>query len=211
MCEEADCEDDQATEDQMRIGVLGLAPLELRDHLLVVQDRTRDQVRKVRHEQRIMRQCIARDIAAIGIDQEGDLRERIEGDTDRQENGDGDAGGEDGIQVYSNEACIFEDAEQDEIAGDTESQHQSARARPELPHDQEQPDDKVERDRRDQKRNELPVAEGIEGERCQRQPRHWRDITAPAECEIAEQDHRQKQENERIGIEEHQVFSGAAP
>jgi hypothetical protein len=36
----------------------------------VMQDRTRDQMRKVGHEQRVRRQRIARDIAAIRIDQE---------------------------------------------------------------------------------------------------------------------------------------------
>ena len=47
----------------MRIGPLGLRALELRDHVLVVQDRPRDQMREISDEQRVMRQRVARDLA----------------------------------------------------------------------------------------------------------------------------------------------------
>ena len=70
--------------------MLGFLPLELRDHVLVVEDRPRDQMRKIGHEQRVMRQRVGRDLAAIGIDQERDLGERVEGDADRQQDVDRD-------------------------------------------------------------------------------------------------------------------------
>ena len=76
----------------MRIGALCRRALELRDHVLVVQDRPRDQMRKIGDEQRVMRQRVARDIAPVGIDQERDLGEGVEGDADRQQDVDGEAG-----------------------------------------------------------------------------------------------------------------------
>jgi hypothetical protein len=76
--------DDQAAQDQMRIGALCRRALELRDHVLVVQDRARDQVREVSHEQCVMRQRVAGDVAPVGIDQKRDLGEGVEGDADRQ-------------------------------------------------------------------------------------------------------------------------------
>ena len=69
----------------MRIRALGLRALELRDHLLVVQDRPGDQMREIGDEQRVMRQRVARDLASVGIDQERDLGEGVEGDADRQQ------------------------------------------------------------------------------------------------------------------------------
>ena len=56
----------------MRIGPLGLRALELRDHVAVMQDRAGNQMREIRHEQRIMRQRVARHVAPEGIDQERD-------------------------------------------------------------------------------------------------------------------------------------------
>ena len=46
-------EDDDAAQHQMRIRMLGLLMLELRDHVLVVEDRPGDQMRKIRHEQSV--------------------------------------------------------------------------------------------------------------------------------------------------------------
>ena len=69
----------------MRIGTLGLRALELRDHVPVMQDRAGDQMREISDEQRVMRQRVARDIAPVGIDQERDLGEGVEGDADRQQ------------------------------------------------------------------------------------------------------------------------------
>ncbi len=75
LLEQADAEDDQPAQDEMRIGTLGVRALELRDDVLVMQDRARDQMREIGDEQRVMRQCVAGDIAAVGIDQERDLGE----------------------------------------------------------------------------------------------------------------------------------------
>ena len=194
----------------MRIGTLGLHPLELRDHVLVVQDRACDQMREIGHEQRVMRQRIARDVAPVGIDQERDLREGVEGDADRQQDVDGDTGREQGIEVGGEEAGIFEDAEHEQVAGDAERQHRKAQARAQFPRDQQQADHIIERDRAEQQRHELPIAQRIEGERGQREPDHRSQMTAPPQHEIAEQRDRQEQKNERIGIEEHQAFPGGA-
>ena len=61
-----------------------------------------------------------------------------------------------------------------------------------------------------QQRHELPAAERIEDQRGQRQPDHRGQMAAAAEREIAEQDDRQEQEDEGVGIEEHQAFPGGA-
>ena len=69
----------------MRIRPLRLAAFELRDHILVVKDRPRDQMREIGDEQRIMRQPVMRDLAPVGIDQERDLGEGVEGNSDREQ------------------------------------------------------------------------------------------------------------------------------
>ena len=107
-----------AAQDQMRVGPLGLRALELRDHVAVVQDRPRDQMREVGDEQRVMRQRVARDIAAVGVDQKRDLGEGEEGDADRQQDVDRQARSEHRIEIGGEEAGVFEDAEHQQIAGD---------------------------------------------------------------------------------------------
>ena len=52
--------------------------LKLRDHVLVVKDGPRDQMRKIGDEQRVMRQRVTRDIAPVSIDQERNLGEGVE-------------------------------------------------------------------------------------------------------------------------------------
>ena len=75
----------------MRIRPLGFRALELRDHVLVVQDRSRDQMREIGDEQRVMRQRVARDLAPVGIDQKSDLGESVERNADRQQDVDGES------------------------------------------------------------------------------------------------------------------------
>jgi hypothetical protein len=76
--EQPDREDDESAQDQMRIGAFGFFTLELRNHILVMQDRSRDQMREVGDEESVMRQRVTRDIAAIGVDQECNLGEGVE-------------------------------------------------------------------------------------------------------------------------------------
>jgi hypothetical protein len=68
-----DREDDQAGQNQMHVRALRFGAIELRDHIPVVKDWSRDQIRKVADEQHIMRQRVVRDVASIGLDQERDL------------------------------------------------------------------------------------------------------------------------------------------
>ena len=107
----------------MRIGALCLRPLELRDHVLVVQDRPGDQMREICDEQRVMRQRVARDIAPVGIDQKRDLGEGVEGDADRQHDVDDEAGRKQRVEIGGEKAGIFEDAEHQQIAGDACGEH----------------------------------------------------------------------------------------
>jgi len=73
-----------------------------------------------------MRQRIGRDLAAIGVHQERDLREGVEGDADRQQDVHRKMRTEQRIDVLDGEAGIFEDAEHEEIAGDAEREHRLA-------------------------------------------------------------------------------------
>ncbi|WP_338305011.1 dihydroxy-acid dehydratase, partial [Bradyrhizobium ottawaense] len=57
----------------------------------------------------------------------------------------------------------------------------------------------IEGDRQQQQRHELPVADGVKGERGQRQPDHRGEIAAPPEPEIAGQHDGQEQQDERVG------------
>ena len=75
-----------------------------------------------------MRQSVVRDLAAIGIHQEGDLREGEEGNADRQQDVDRQIGGKQRIEIGGEKAGIFEIAEHQEIAGDAEREHRKAQA-----------------------------------------------------------------------------------
>ncbi|MEY9364927.1 hypothetical protein ABH994_007648 [Bradyrhizobium yuanmingense] len=193
----------------MPVRALGLLVLELRDHVLVMEDGPRDQMREVRHEQRVMRQRIGRDLAAISVDQKRDLGEGVEGDADRQQDVERDIRAEQRVDVLRDEAGIFEDAEHEEIADDAEREcGLSLRVR-ELRHDEKMADAVVEGDREQQKGDELPAADCVEGDRSQRQPDHRSQIAAPAEPEIAGEHDRQEQQDERIGIEQHRAGPAA--
>src|SRR5579883_452118 len=110
LLEKSDAENDEAAQNQMRIWPLRIGGLKLRDHVAVVQDRSRDQVRKVSDEQRIMRQRVSCDLAAIGVDQKGNLGEGVKGYPDGKQDVHRERGRKDGIQIRRNEAGIFEDA-----------------------------------------------------------------------------------------------------
>jgi hypothetical protein len=69
----------------MRVGLLRPDVLELWDHVPVVQDRPRNQMREIGDEKGVMRPGIMRDLSAVGIDQEGDLGEGVKGNSDRKQ------------------------------------------------------------------------------------------------------------------------------
>ena len=100
----------------------GAAALELRDHLGVMHQRARDQMREERDEQRIA-DDVALDLgAAHHIDQIGDLLEGEEGDAERQDDIDGRqrrAGQR--IEAVKDEVGVFEIAQQREIERDAEN------------------------------------------------------------------------------------------
>ena len=107
----------------MRIRTLGLLALELRDHVLVMKDGSCDQMREICDEQRVMRQRVARHIAPVGVDQERDLGEGVEGNADREQDVDGEPGRKQRIEIGGKKARIFEDAEHQQVAGNTCREH----------------------------------------------------------------------------------------
>src|SRR5262249_8741447 len=60
-----------------------LSLLELRHNLFVVVNRTGDQMREKRDEERVMERVVLACFAAVGVDQKGNLREGEERDSDR--------------------------------------------------------------------------------------------------------------------------------
>ncbi len=190
----------------MRIRAFCFRALELRDHVLVMEDRSRDQMRKVRDEQRVMRQRVARDVAPVGVDQKRDLRESVEGNADRQQDVRVIPVENIALRLAARKPAYLKMPSTSKIAGDADREHRKARRGAQFPGDQQIADAVIERDRTGQQRHELPVAEGVEGERGQRQPDHRGEIAEPAQREIAKQNDRQEQENEGVGIEEHQAF-----
>lgn len=193
----------------MRIRKLALLPIELRDHVLVMENRSCDQMREIGHEQRVVRQRIGRDLPAVSVHQERNLGERVEGDADRQQDMDREMRAGQRIDVLGDEAGIFEDAEHEEIADDTKSERRLSVRRRELRQDEEMADAIVEGDRDQQQGQEWPAAGGVKSERGRRQPDHRRQIAAPPEPEVASQHGRQEQQDERIGIEQHQAAPAA--
>src|SRR5579872_1028119 len=85
LLEQADTENDEAAQNQMRIWPLGIGGLELRDHIPVVQNRPGKQMREIGHETPVMRQGLAPHLAAIGNNQKGDLGEGVQRNPDRKQ------------------------------------------------------------------------------------------------------------------------------
>ncbi|OIQ72072.1 hypothetical protein GALL_463040 [mine drainage metagenome] len=156
-----------------------------------------------------MRPRVMRGLSPVSIDQEGDLGEGIKGNSDRQQDVHAKTGREQGMGIGGKEAGIFEIGQHQKVAGHAGREDAKPRDRAQTLRNQRQADQVVEGDRRQQQQPKLPVAHRIEYERRQRQPYHRRQIASPAEGEIAEQNDRQEQKNERVGIEEHRAFSGS--
>ena len=93
-----------------------------------MNDRTRDQLRKKRHEQAVVEKTVLGRLPPIGIDQEGDL---LEGEKRYRQRQDDRfqviVGPTDCVQVIDKEVCVFEVPDTGEICGDTQPEHQSSR------------------------------------------------------------------------------------
>ena len=86
---------------------------ELRHHFLVVQDRARDQVREVGHEQHVVREVVFLRLAVVRVGQVRDLRERVERDAERQDDAERfDVVVKSGSYVVEKEVCVLEVPEQ---------------------------------------------------------------------------------------------------
>ena len=104
--------------------------LELRHHLLVVEDRPGDQVGEVGDEQAVIDRIVLLGLAAVSVDQEGDLGEGVERDPDRQEDAQRlEIDARQAAQREQQEVGIFEEGEQQEVAADTQAQQKPPRCR----------------------------------------------------------------------------------
>jgi hypothetical protein len=84
--EQADRENGKADSNVARVPSIARHAPELRDGLRMVDDRAGNEMRKIGHEQKIFRRTQRGRGAAERVDEESDLRKRIEGNSDRQRN-----------------------------------------------------------------------------------------------------------------------------
>lgn len=131
--EQSDRKYHQSVPHQVRIGAFRLFLFELRNHVLVVKDRSGDQMRKIGDEQGVVGQPIARDLAAIGVHQKRDLGDAVKGNPDRKQNVHGQLGRDQCIQIGGKEAGIFEIAEHKQVAGHAGGQRRKTRPSSALP------------------------------------------------------------------------------
>ena len=110
------------------IGTIGLTLCELRHHLGMMQNRPRDQMREIGHEQTVMDKAVFACLALIGVHQKRDLREGEKRNPQRQNDGaQTDTGSGRCVQVIDKEVRVFVIRQQGEIGNNRKSQ-QTTRA-----------------------------------------------------------------------------------
>src|SRR5262249_15258698 len=173
--------------------------VELRHDLLVMVDRTSNEMREKRDEKRIVEWLVLARLATVGVDQKRDLRECEKRDADRQIDirlRQGDAGHR--VEGLDQKPGIFEVPEQQQIAADTDCQKDAILASQQHPTDEE-----IEGNRREDQRQEpIGVVEAVKYERGGNQPHHGEHLLAePSQQKKDRQDDRQKYEYELSGVE----------
>ena len=107
--EEPDEEDGEADRNVVPPHAVGFGSGELRHHLGVVQDRPRDQVRKVGDEERVVHEVVLAHLALRCVGQVSDLREGIERDAQRQDDlREGPARAEGVVEVVDEKVGVLE-------------------------------------------------------------------------------------------------------
>ena len=211
---------------------------ELRDHLLMVDDRPRDEMRENRHKLQIGKQRTVPRLAAVGIDEIRGLRERIEGNAERQH----DLRQaerlfpEQRVERAKEKIRIFEITEQGHIPCDAEEKPELLAAQQRrlrragragtrrLPALRQRrgnarrklldlpPHQIVEENRGQQQRHIAHVPVAVEKERRQHEPGRRRGFWRPApEQEEPCNRHRQEEKNKRKGIEKHESTRFLSP
>ena len=208
LLEQPDGEDRQADREVVQIDPIGAVLGELRDHLAVVNDRPGDQLRKEGHEQGVVDEALVTDLAAIGVDQIGDLLEGEERDRQRQHDVvDAEVDRQQRLdQVGAEEARVFEVADAGQIGADAEAEQE---LRP--GHQQPLADEEIERDRGDDQDQIDRVPPAVEEQRGGDQPGDGEArLLAATEDEEADQGDRQEDQDELERVEQHAECSSLA-
>lgn len=206
---EAEGEDRNAERHLVGVEPVGGRIGELRHHLRVVQHRARDQVRKVGDEQHVVDEAALMHLALPAVDQEGDLREGVERDADRQHDVQQRdlrqaRRGQPVVHVRDEEVGVLEDREHAQV--DHQRQHQQRLALAVVPlrrGRQAQPEPVVDADRRHQQRQRLDAPPAVEEQRGQGEKARGGPGVALADQEEPDQYQREEDKNEGIRIEKH--------
>ncbi len=135
----------------------------------MVDDGSRDQMGEVADEKDVIGEIILLRLTAIGVDQEGDLREGVERYADGQDNiADGEIQSRQRIEIVRDEGRIFEIAKRAEIDRDARLHDAKGRLARLGLHDGAAAKI-VEDDRSDQQPDEARVPPDVEEHRSQRQ------------------------------------------
>ncbi len=171
-----------------------------------MQDRSGEQVREIADEQQVVHEGVLLRLAAPRVDQEGDLRERVERDAERQDDVlDAPVGTEQRRQVLDHEAGVLVVAEHGEIARQRRDERDAARpARPARREPRDRPaHDEVPPDRGKEQPQVHRIPPAVEEQRGRGEPGGRDAVTETREQEETAEHDRQEQEDERVRVEEH--------
>ena len=162
----------------------GVRATELRQHLRVVHDRARDELREEGHEQGVVKKAGLVGAAAIDVDQIRDLLQREERDRERKDEPLGrDFGAAERVQVHDEEVEILEHAERQKVAHDAKRseppRHRHRAVGCDPPADRDA-DNIVEDHRPGDQQKVRRRSPGIEHQRHHHQPRDRRLVGARA-------------------------------
>lgn len=180
--------------------------IELRHHLLVMEDRTGEQMGEEGDEERVVEQVALLNQTFIGIDQERNLGDGKETDPERQDDpqqrqlATGDK-----IHRPDKEVHVLEPAEEEDIGCQAEDQDRASR-HPHLPatviFDENPADGVVEEDRAEDQRHIFGVPPTVKEQGGEQQPGTGRNAeTLPQQQKIDDQRYRQEEKDEFIGTE----------
>src|SRR5258706_466340 len=183
--------------------------LELRHHFPEVNDGTGDELRKEQHEQAILAQRKRRDAPSMDVDEERDFLERYEryakGKNDLRQD---EVGPDEIVGGRRQEVDVLEIAEERDVEGNPEREHQPCRGGSALVRRQaKQParQDEVDEDRgRDDQHVDRPPP-GVKGQGSDDDPAKRQSAGAQPKKEEAREHRREKHEDEFVGVEEHRL------
>jgi len=202
LLEQADEKDRDANGKVVRIEPVGGRLGELRHDFAIVQDRSGDQMRKERHEQRVIQHRTVSRQPLPAIDQVADLGEGEEADPKRQRRR-----REDNAERAQNPGQIFAVGKRREVGRDPARQHGALHARSRRRRTNQPGNGEIAGNRGQQHRQVRRVPPAVEDQRGGNQPASRNRPTEPAGGEKPGQRDRQEPQHERVRVEQHAAAS----